>query len=111
MSLFQQQTRAELIVGTIRDTTLSTYQQLVITQAEGIKKLWKNPQATPQQLCDAMGTDAAKVFSAHAKLTTLLLELAPMLGRTFVPALPEKNFTVNPDGTVTVLDEPFALPE
>jgi hypothetical protein len=60
--------------------------------------LWKNPQHTPQEVCNMFGTDAVKAFEAHGKLQ----ELIYLLDSSWVPLVPLKEYTKNEDGTVTI---------
>jgi hypothetical protein len=60
--------------------------------------LWHSRDKTPQQVCDMMGTDAAKGFLSHAKLQELIYLIDP----TWVPLVPPVGYTVNQNGTVTI---------
>ena len=51
-----------------------------------------------KQVCDMMGTDAAKGFLSHAKLEELIYLIEP----TWVPLIPPSSYVVNQDGTVTI---------
>ena len=85
-----------------------TYQQLTTAQKQGIQIVWDNPQGlTPQEVVDGMGDKAVKVFEFHGSLTDLIVELATQDGVTPDIALPKKNFTKNPDGTVTILSSDY----
>ena len=60
--------------------------------------LWHSTDKTPQEVCDMLGTDAAKGFEAHAKLQELIYLIDP----TWVPLVPPVGYTVNQNGTVTI---------
>jgi len=84
-------------------TTQHTFGMMTHAFNEGSRKFWSNPDgATPQQIADELGTDAAEVFQLHSKLGTLLAEVDPTSvteGLSIVG-----NFTMNEDGTVTVTE-------
>lgn len=105
-----QLTPAQTAAAQIKSTAAQTYAQLSAIQKRGIQTLWHNPQATPQQVCDALGVDAAKVFAAHGALTDLIVSLATVDGITPDIALPTKKFTVNQNGTITVGTEAYVAP-
>lgn len=73
--------------------------------------MWANPDGlTAQEVCDAVGTDAATLIIAHGALTGAVVQAATAGGANpmeFI-TLPTYAFTVNPDGTVTVLSTPYA---
>lgn len=65
---------------------------------------WANPNVTPQQIADVLGTNAGGIFALHAKLGELLAMVDPTSvehGLSFVG-----EFTTNEDGTVTVIPPP-----
>ena len=96
------------VASSIKRTAVVNYQQLVRIQKEGIRTVWNNPYGlTPQQVCDALGTDAVKVFDIHGVLTDAIVQIADRDGVTPDVALPKKNFTRNQDGTVTVLETDY----
>lgn len=81
-----------------------SYQQLCRIQQIGIKAVWNHPYLTPQQACDALGTDAGKFFIAHGKLTEAVAAIAAQAGVQPDILLPSAAFAVNEDGTVTVTE-------
>ena len=62
---------------------------------------------TPQQACDALGTDASKVFDFHASLTGAIVSIAQRDGIQPDIGYPKFSFLRNPDGTVTVGNTPY----
>ena len=99
---------ARNIANTLREVTAQTYAHLCSTQRRGIALVWEGRDgATPQEVCDELGTDAVKIFITHGALTQLLVTLATIDGIAPNISLPEKMFTFNPDGTITILDEPY----
>jgi hypothetical protein len=87
------------------------WQAMVNCQNDGIDLIWHNAFGlTPQEAVDALGTDAAKVFSFHGALTTLLATQAAADGVSVAIKLPTFAFTSNQDGTVTVDPETAYTP-
>lgn len=84
------------------------FTQLVEMQRKSISFVWDHPRGlTPQEVCDALGTEAGNAFHIHGMFTQAILDIAAVEGVTPDILLPDKAFTVNADGTVTVLDEPY----
>jgi hypothetical protein len=99
--------QARLLVR-VQSLTRSGYAQLKRLQSDGVTLIWHNPDGlTPQQACDALGASAAKLFGYHGTLTTALAAMQQADGIPIDVALPTNAFTVNPDGTVTVLPGPY----
>lgn len=85
------------------------FDQLIEMQRKSISFVWDHPRGlTPQEVCDALGAEAATAFQIHGLFTQAILDIAAVEGITPDLALPDKAFTVNKDGTVTILDEPYA---
>lgn len=81
----------------------------VEAQTEGIKTLWLNPNATPQEICDELGTDAVDAFDDHARLTDFIAGQLVAEGKDPMDTilLPTFAFTREEDGRVTVLGTPY----
>ena len=62
--------------------------------------VWMNPELTPQQVFDAMGTDAASLFQLAGLTQNFLNTLKPGL----CVQQPPVAYTINQDGTVTVAE-------
>lgn len=106
-TLEQKQTQCKLMLAR---TAQQNYTMLVRLQKEGIAKVWDNPNGlTPQEVCDAAGTDAAQLFTVHGLLTECLIAIATASGIAPDIALPTKAFTKNVDGTVTVSEAPYTV--
>lgn len=84
----------------------NSYKMLIQTQKRGNAYLWSSPKLTPQQACDALGTDASKLIQFHAVLTQALRQLAAIDGSEPDIALPKGEIVINEDGTVTVTPTP-----
>jgi hypothetical protein len=63
---------------------------------------WNNEDATPQEICDLFGNNAYKLFENYGLIVQLILTLKP---DTILPT-PPNQFTINPDGTVTIIPNP-----
>lgn len=84
----------------LKQQTRQTFQQLVMAFNQGSRFFWKNNDATPQQIADALGTDAREVFQLHGQIGTLLATVKP---EAVAPGLAVVGtFTYNADGTVTI---------
>jgi hypothetical protein len=94
------------ITSTIKVFSSRTYNDLVRTQKTGIDMVWNNREFTPQQVIDALGDDALKIFDVHGKLTDYLVAISAIDGVEYVPALPTNAFIVE-DGKITVTDLPY----
>lgn len=60
--------------------------------------LWDNENATPQEICDALGNQAYKLFENAMIWISAITKLDP----TWVYPPAPNEFTINPDGTVTI---------
>ena len=81
--------------------TKQTFELMSSSFNRGSQQFWNNNDgATPQEIADVLGTDAAEMFQLHAKLGQLLGEIKPESiteGLSYVG-----NITYNEDGTVQV---------
>jgi hypothetical protein len=95
----------------IKNMALDSYENLVSVQNQGIDIVWNHPRFEPQQIIDALGTNAVKVFQYHGQLTNYITQLATAEGIQPFVKFPTKAFTINPTtGKITVLDEPYPIP-
>lgn len=83
------------------------YRRLCQIQKQGITRIWNHPRLTPQQAVDALGSDAARIFQAHGALTQVIAAVAALDEVEPDLLLPTHEFTVNPDGTVTIGEGPY----
>jgi hypothetical protein len=67
----------------------------------GSKNFWNNPHSTPTQIAEALGTDAREVFELHYALGQLIDSIKPESIQEGWAAIGQ--FTMNQDGTVTIL--------
>ena len=104
----QPRTMAELQADTAADIigrSRGCFEAMVATHNSLMELFWNHPQGlTPQQVSDSLGTAAASLFILGGQLQQLCNAVKP----ESCPKLPSHAFTINPDGTVTVLNEPYA---
>jgi hypothetical protein len=79
-----------------------TYRELCTSQKGTMNEIWHNPSLTPQEAVDVFGKGAVSMFSAHGKLTKLIVDIATEAKITPDILVPTHEFTANPDGTVTI---------
>lgn len=89
------------------DFTRQAYETLKRIQKEGIRMGWDNPNLTPAEAAEALGADAAKIFTFHGILTGALVQIASLDGLAPDISLPTNEFTLNQDGTVTIGEGPY----
>lgn len=65
--------------------------------AEGIRILWENEDATPEEICADLGADAEKAFTGHYAAVQLAVVLWALASRAGDPAvkLPPNAFQLN----------------
>jgi hypothetical protein len=104
-------TRAQKLIqaaNRIKAGIPNTYQTLANLQKQGIDSVWSNHLFTPQEIVDALGADAVKIFQYHGKLTALIEEIAQAEGVEPDVKYPKNAFTVNPTtGKITISDQPY----
>ena len=80
----------------------STYRNMVQVFNQGSKIFWNNSLgASPEDIANELGTDAKEVFELHYKLGQLIASVKPEAISEGVALV--GNFTMNEDGTVTVI--------
>lgn len=93
---------AKMAAENLVNMTTQTYNQMVGAFNIGAEIFWTNGMgATPSEIAVELGTDAKEVFELHYKLGQLIATVKPEAiaqGSSLVG-----NFTMNEDGTVTVL--------
>lgn len=65
------------IAARLKGQARSTHSFLVRMFNEDAKAFWNNPNATPEQLAAALGTDGKELFQLHAKIGELLAQVTP----------------------------------
>jgi hypothetical protein len=102
MSIYDipEETRDEKLRNLMRGIASSknVIQHLDGQHRGAFNQIWNNEEFTPQEIMDAYGTNAAKLFidsSATQNFLAVVLE-------GYVPLVPPQPFTINQDGTVTI---------
>jgi len=93
----------ELIANNIKGSAKNLFQMMVNNFNSGAKNFWNNPQATPTQIAEALGTDAREVFELHYALGQLINSIKPESIQQGWDVIGQ--FTMNEDGTVTIQDQ------
>lgn len=97
-----QLTDAQIIANTLKDATIQTFQMMVNSFNSGAKTFWDNPQASPSEIAQELGSNAREVFQLHYMLGQLIGSVKPESiaeGWSLVG-----QFTMNEDGTVTIIE-------
>lgn len=88
----------------IKNSTKHTFQFMKDAFNNGSQTFWNNPRATPSEIATALGTDAKEVFELHYALGQLINNIKPesiQQGWAIIG-----QFTMNEDGTVTIIEQP-----
>jgi hypothetical protein len=94
---------SDQVANRIKNQTRQTFQNMVNAFNEGSKTFWQNPRGlTPIQIAEALGTDAREVFELHYALGLLINSIKPESIQEGWGVIGQ--FTMNEDGTVTILD-------
>ena len=89
------------IAESLKSQAKNIYNSMLGVFNRGSKMFWDNPNATPEQIALALGSDGKELFSLHYKLGQLISTIdatAISEGSSVVG-----QFTMNEDGTVTIL--------
>lgn len=95
---------SEIVKEQIQSLIPNLFTQIKSTQQTIFRLVWHNTRLTPQEVCDALGTDAQQLFELGADNVALILK--------YDSSFPTSNwkppFVVqfNGDGTVTITDTP-----
>lgn len=92
---------AKITAERLLSMTKQTFDQMVMAFNEGSIMFWENRMgASPEDIAAELGTDAAELFSLHAKLGSLILQVNPDSIEKGLSVV--GNFITNQDGTITV---------
>ena len=95
-------------VESIKNLSVESYNIFTRIQKRGIDMVWNHPTLTPQEIIDAMGDEAIKVFQYHGALTNYLVSLAQAEGIAPNIKLPNNAFVIDQQaGTITVTEDPY----
>lgn len=90
----------------IKRFSKTSYDDILGIQNKGINLLWRRGRFTPQQIIDALGPDALKIFQMHGILTDAINQIAAIDGITPAIALPTNAFEIV-DGNIVVSEDPY----
>lgn len=91
----------------IKRLAIAEYNKLLDIQTNGIKLIWKDPRSKPQEIVDALGADAVKIFQVHGILTDAINQIAAVDGISPEIDLPTNAFSIV-DGAIVVSEDPYA---
>jgi hypothetical protein len=94
-------TQPQEIADALRAQATNIYNNMVSVFNRGSKMFWDNPNATPEQIAESLGTDAKQLFELHYKLGQLISSVDPIAIYSGSSVIGQ--FTMNQDGTVTIL--------
>ena len=93
---------AKMVANRLINQARNTYQQMVQAFNQGSKMFWANGMgASSVDIAAELGTDAKEVFELHHKLGLLIASIKPEAISEGVSLV--GDFTMNEDGTVTVV--------
>lgn len=84
------------------------YNNICDIQTAGIQVLWNDPVLKPQEIIDALGDEAIKMFQIHSVLTDAIKKISDICGITSSITTPTNAFSIT-DGVITVSDNPYTL--
>ena len=70
---------------------------------ETLRRFWENAEFTPQEQFNYYGNQAYKLFEESNKVIAFIRTYEP----EYFPAVNIKPYTINEDGTVTILPDPI----
>lgn len=83
-----------------------TFNNLLNNYIEGTNIFWNNPRgASPKDIAEKLGTDAAEVFQLHYAVGQFLESIKPGCTAEVNSNIPWNTFVLNEDGTVTISQE------
>lgn len=97
-----QESNAIVVASDIIRVFKQLYNHMIEEYRHGTNLYWRNSKATPQEIADVFGTDAAEIFQNHYALGQLLASINPEEVAEINQAV--GNFTINEDGTVTITE-------
>lgn len=93
---------SQLAANRLVNMTRQTYNQMVGAFNMGTNVFWNNPEASPSDIAAALGNNAKEIFELHYKLGQLIGSVKPEAIAESAALIGQ--FTMNTDGTVTVLE-------
>jgi len=94
------QQQIEMQYSQIRNMSKVLYNLMFEKHGLIFREIWNCPTVSPQEIMDMYGTDAVLLFLFSSQIQNLLASSNP----NYVPLAPPYQYTINPDGTVTIGD-------
>jgi hypothetical protein len=91
---------ATRIANQLKQNARNIFRNITGSFAQNAKLFWQNPQATPQEIAAALGTDGVELFQLHAKLGELLYSIKPEVTTDTMAIVGDSTY--NEDGSVTI---------
>lgn len=101
-NLVPEFTKPQVIANNLKFATVQTFQMMVNSFNFGSQNFWNNPEASPAEIAQELGTDAKEVFQLHYALGQLIANVKPEAINEGLSVIGQ--FTMNEDGTVTVIE-------
>lgn len=89
------------IANELRRDAKVNFDRLVASHEAGLRKFWANPAATPGQIAEALGADAAEVFALHGTLAAVIRQVKPDQALSHVDDF--GKYELRADGTLEIL--------
>ena len=88
------------VAGKIQKASSFLFRQMANTYANIYTDVWVNPDLTPQEVFDSLGTSGAELLALADVLSSTVNGVVPGTIETGYPY----EYTINEDGTVTIGD-------
>lgn len=95
------QDEAKIVADSLVSEAVGLYNHMNEIYTNGTYRFWKHPSLTPQQIANGLGSKGKELFLLHYQLGQLLNSINPGSIDNINSII--GNFTMNEDGTVTVL--------
>jgi hypothetical protein len=106
----EQPSRAKVVADRLIDITRRTFAEMTVAFNEGAFLFWNgNGGAEAPDIAAELGTNAAEIFYLHARLGEVLALVKPDSITQAMSVV--GDFTMNEDGTVTVIVPTTTTPE
>jgi hypothetical protein len=93
-----QQEVAATVKDRIVGMSTAMFRRMKQEHARIFHLIWKNPRVTPQEILDEYGEEAGDLFAFSSQIQAMATAIDP----NFVALVPPFEYTINPDGTITV---------
>jgi hypothetical protein len=99
-------TRARESAEAVKQIAIKSVLQFVQSLNEGFDLIWSNEYGlSPQEVCDALGTEASGVFQRHASAAQYLVSQSPAVAPLLRQLNPQYVILHEPDGRVKITEK------